>query len=51
MADLKDTIYRKLYNISLIIIETLRPEDKSVEKIKLSVEQALTTLKQPKDYP
>ena len=32
MADLKETLYRKLYNISLIVIETLKPEDKSVEK-------------------
>ena len=51
MADLKETLYRKLYNISLVIIETLKPEDKSVEKIKLSVEQALKTLQVPKEYP
>ena len=51
MADLKETLYRKLYNISLIVIETLKPEDKSVEKIKLSVEQALRTLQVPKEYP
>ena len=51
MAYLKETLYRKLYNISLVIIETLKPEDKSVEKIKLSVEQALKTLQVPKEYP
>ena len=51
IAELKETLYRKLYNISLVIIETLKPEDKSVEKIKLSVEQALKTLQVSKEYP
>ena len=36
MADLKETLYRKLYNISLVIIETLKPEDKSA-KYRLSL--------------
>ncbi len=51
MADLKETIYRKLFNVALTNIETVKTEDKSLERVKLSVEAALQFLQQPKDYP
>ena len=41
MADLKETNYRKLFNAALLNIESERPEDKSIERIKYSVEKAL----------
>jgi len=51
MADLKETIYRKLFNVALTNIETVKVEDKSIERVKLSVEAALQFLQQSKDYP
>ena len=48
MADLKETLFRKLYNVALTNIETVKIEDKSIERIKLSVESALQFLQQPK---
>ena len=51
MADLKETLFRKLYNVALTNIETVKIEDKSIERIKLSVESALQFLQQPKEYP
>ena len=51
MADLKETLYRKLFNVALTNIETVKTEDKSLERVKLSVEAALQFLQQPKDYP
>ena len=51
MADLKETLYRKLFNVALTNIETVKTEDKSLQRVKLSVEEALQFLHQPKDYP
>ena len=51
MADLKETLYRKLFNVALTNIETVKVEDKSIERVKLSVEAALQFLQQSKDYP
>ena len=51
MADLKETLYRKLFNVALTNIETVKTEDKSIERVKLSVEAALQFLQQSKDYP
>ena len=51
MADLKETLYRKLFNVALTNIEIVKSEDKSIERVKLSVEAALQFLQQPKDYP
>lgn len=51
MADLKETLYRKLFNVALTNIETVKTEDKSLKRVKLSVEAALQFLQQPKDYP
>jgi len=47
---LKDSIYSKLYNIAVSIIETVTPNDLSKPKIIAAVERALKTLDQPKDY-
>ena len=51
MADLRETIYRKLFNVALTNIETVKVEDKSIERVKLSVEAALQFLQQSKNYP
>ena len=51
MADLKETSYRKLFNAALLNIESERPEDKSIERIKYSVEKALEFLGISKDFP
>ena len=51
MADLKETLYRKLFNVALTNIETVKTEDKSIKRVKLSVEAALQFLQQSKDYP
>ena len=51
MADLKETNYRKLFNAALLNIESERPEDKSIERIKYSVEKALEFLGISKDFP
>ena len=50
MTTLKDSIYSKLYNVSVTIIETVTPNDLSKKKIIAAVESALRTLHQPKDY-
>ena len=50
MPDLRDSIYSKLYNVSVTIIETVTPNDLSKKKIIAAVESALRTLHQPKDY-
>ena len=44
-------MYRKLFNVALTNIEIVKSEDKSIERVKLSVEAALQFLQQPKDYP
>ena len=41
MADLKETLYRKLFNVALTNIETVKVEDKSIERVKLSVAAAV----------
>jgi len=51
MADLKETSYRKLFNAALLNIESERPEDKSIERIKYSVEKAIEFLGISKDFP
>ena len=51
MADLKETLYRKLFNVALTNIEIVKSDDKSIERVKLSVEAALQFLQQPKEYP
>ena len=51
MADLKETDYRKLFNAALLNIETERPEDKSTERVKYSVEKAIDFLGIAKDFP
>ena len=51
MADLRETIYRKLFNVALTNIETGKVEYKSIERVKLSVEAALQFLQQSKNYP
>ena len=51
MGDLRETIYRKLFNVALTNIETVKVEDKSIERVRLSVEAALQFLQQSKDYP
>ena len=51
MPELKETLYRKLFNVALTNIEIVKSEDKSIERVKLSVEEALKFLQQPKDYP
>ena len=51
MADLKETNYRKLFNAALLNIESERPEDKSIERIKYSVEKAFEFLGISKDFP
>ena len=50
MPDLRDTLYHKLYNIAVSIIETVTPNDLSKPKIIAAVESALRTLHQPKHY-
>ena len=39
MADLKETIYRKLFNVALTNIETVKVEDKSKPKYKTVYEE------------
>ena len=51
MADLKETSYRKLFNAAILNIESERPEDKSIERIKYSVEKAIEFLGISKDFP
>ena len=51
MADLRTTDYRRLFNAALLNIERERPEDKSIERVKYSVEKALEFLGIPKDFP
>ena len=50
MPDLRATIYNKLYNIAVDIIEVVTPNDLSKPKIIAAAEQALRTLLQPQDY-
>ena len=50
MPDLRVTIYNKLYNIAVDIIEVVTPNDLSKPKIIAAAEQALRTLHQPKHY-
>ena len=51
MPDLKKSDYSKIYNAALLNIESERPEDISIERIKYSVKKALEFLGKPQDYP
>jgi len=51
MPDLKKSDYSKIYNAALLNIQSERPEDISVERIKYSIQKALEFLGKPKDFP
>ena len=51
MPDLKKSDYSKIYYAALLNIESERPEDISIERIKHSIQKALEFLGKPKDFP